>query len=88
MCLTVEIPDEALVLDWVFADGPPQKANVYDNNNRQDFHAAVPQSVPEEQYWAEEEERIFQRLQDERRKMKEAVRAKVNSLAADCVFAV
>lgn len=71
------MPDRALVLDWVFADGPPGKAAVYDNNKRQDFHAIVPESIPDELYWVEEEHQIFQKLQEERRSREEAIRAKV-----------
>jgi len=66
-------------LDWVFADGPPQNARVYDNNNLRDFHAIVPNSIPDELYWIEEEHRIYQRLQEERRLREEAIRAKVTS---------
>lgn len=65
-------------MDWVFADGPPQNAVVYDNNDRQDFHAIVPDSIPEELYWVEEEHQIFRKLQEERRLREEAVRAKVS----------
>ncbi|KAL8140334.1 hypothetical protein V2J09_006355 [Rumex salicifolius] len=72
----VSLPGQAFMLDWVFADGPPQKAIVYDNNNYQDFHAIIPKSIPEKQYWAEEEERIFQGLQEERRSRVEVLRAK------------
>ncbi|KAF5472783.1 hypothetical protein F2P56_009472 [Juglans regia] len=77
----VVVPDRALVLDWVFADGPPQNAIVYDNNNRQDFHAIVPKGIPEELYWAEEEHQIFRKLQEERRLREEAVRAKTERTA-------
>lgn len=66
------------MLDWVFADGPPQKAVVYDNNGHQDFHAIVPKTVPEELYWIEEEHQTYRKLQEERRIREEAVRAKVN----------
>ncbi|XVE87777.1 hypothetical protein DITRI_Ditri19aG0015400 [Diplodiscus trichospermus] len=72
----VEIPDRALVLDWVFADGPSKVATMYDNNNYQDFHAIVPRSVPEELYWVEVEHMIFRKLQKERRLREEALRAK------------
>lgn len=72
--------NQAFVLDWVFADGPPQHAGLYDNNHRQDFHAIVPVSIPEEMYWAEEENKIYKKLQEERRKREEAIRAKVNSI--------
>ncbi|KAL0398771.1 UNVERIFIED_CONTAM: Soluble starch synthase 3, chloroplastic/amyloplastic [Sesamum radiatum] len=77
----VTIPDRALVLDWVFADGPPQQAITYDNNGRQDFHAIVPNSIPEELYWAEEEQQIYKRLQAERRLREEAARAKAEKTA-------
>lgn len=72
------MPDQALILDWVFADGPPQNAIVYDNNNRQDFHAIVPKGIPEELYWVEKEHQIFRKLQEERRLREDAVRAKVS----------
>lgn len=68
------------MLDWVFADGPPRKAIVYDNNSRQDFHAIVPKSIPDELYWVEEERQTFRKLQEERRLKEEAARAKVNYL--------
>ena len=64
-------------MDWVFADGPPQHAKVYDNNHRQDFHAIVPKCFPEELYWVEEEHQIYKKLQEERRLREEAIRAKV-----------
>ncbi|GLT52638.1 hypothetical protein SLA2020_259660 [Shorea laevis] len=77
----VTVPDRSFVLDWVFADGPPQGAIVYDNNNRQDFHAIVPKCLPEELYWIEEEHEIFRRLQQERRLREEAIRAKAEKTA-------
>ncbi|PIN08580.1 Starch synthase [Handroanthus impetiginosus] len=77
----VIIPDQAFVLDWVIADGPPQQAIIYDNNNHQDFHAIVPKSIPDELYWVEEEQRIYRRLQTERRLREEAIRAKAEKTA-------
>ncbi|CAD5196667.1 unnamed protein product [Musa acuminata subsp. malaccensis] len=77
----VVVPDRALVLDWVFADGPPGKAVVYDNNNRQDFHATVPKSMPGELFWVEEEHRIYRKLQEERRAREEAVHKKAEKTA-------
>lgn len=74
----VVVPDRALVLDWVFADGPPQHALIYDNNHRHDFHAIVPAHVPEDKYWIEEEQEIYKKLQEERTLKEEAVRAKVS----------
>ncbi|KAK9681555.1 hypothetical protein RND81_10G010600 [Saponaria officinalis] len=77
----VIVPDHATVLDWVFANGPPQKASIYDNNSLLDFHAIVPKSVPDELYWIKEEQRIYQRLQQERRLREEAIRAKAEKTA-------
>ncbi|XP_024927563.3 starch synthase 3, chloroplastic/amyloplastic isoform X1 [Ziziphus jujuba] len=77
----VVIPDQALVVDWVFADGPPQNAIVYDNNYKQDFHAIVPKSIPEELYWVEEEHRIYRKLQEERKLREDAIRAKAEKTA-------
>ncbi|KAJ8545670.1 hypothetical protein K7X08_018253 [Anisodus acutangulus] len=77
----VVIPDRALVLDWVFADGPPKNAIAYDNNHRQDFHAIVTKRIPEELYWAEEEHKIFKTLQEERKRREEAMRAKAQKTA-------
>uniref|UniRef100_A0A2P2LB11 starch synthase n=1 Tax=Rhizophora mucronata TaxID=61149 RepID=A0A2P2LB11_RHIMU len=78
---SVVVPDRALVLDWVFADGPPQHAVVYDNNHRQDFHAVVPKSIPEELYWVKEELQIYKKLREERRLKEEAIRAKTEKKA-------
>lgn len=66
-------------MDWVFADGPPQQAVVYDNNHCQDFHVIVPKSILEELFWVDEEDKIYRKLQEERRLREEAIRAKVNS---------
>ncbi|KAL1099746.1 hypothetical protein V6Z11_D05G181900 [Gossypium hirsutum] len=77
----VVVPGRALVLDWVFADGPPKVATIYDNNNYQDFHAVVPKSIPEEMYWVEEEHQIFRKLQAERKLREEAIRAKAEKTA-------
>ncbi|KAK7359778.1 hypothetical protein VNO77_01743 [Canavalia gladiata] len=77
----VVVPAQALVLDWVFADGPPQKAVVYDNNHRRDFHAMVPMATPDEQYWAEEEQLIYRKLQEERKLREEAIREKAEKTA-------
>ncbi|KAF7811169.1 starch synthase 3, chloroplastic/amyloplastic [Senna tora] len=77
----VVVPDQAFVLDWVFADGPPHKAIVYDNNHKQDYHAIVPKGMPDEQYWADEEQLMFRKLQEERRLREEAIRAKAEKTA-------
>ncbi|XP_031486594.1 starch synthase 3, chloroplastic/amyloplastic [Nymphaea colorata] len=77
----VTVPDRALVLDWVFTDGPPGHAKVYDNNKLQDFHAIVPQSIPEDRYWLEEEHQIYIKLQQERKLKEEAKRLKAEKTA-------
>uniref|UniRef100_A0A6N2KX42 starch synthase n=1 Tax=Salix viminalis TaxID=40686 RepID=A0A6N2KX42_SALVM len=77
----VVVPDRAFILDWVFANGPPQSATVYDNNHRQDFHSSVPNGIPEELYWVEEEHQIYRKLQEERRLREEAIRAKAEKTA-------
>ncbi|KAF3451724.1 hypothetical protein FNV43_RR07820 [Rhamnella rubrinervis] len=77
----VVVPDRALVLNWVFADGPPRKAIVYDNNHNQDFHTIVPKCISEEPYWVEEERRMYKKLQEERRLREEAIRAKAKKTA-------
>nr|KYP58238.1 hypothetical protein KK1_004532 [Cajanus cajan] len=77
----VVVPDQAVVLDWVFANGPPQNANVYDNNNREDFHAIVTKVIPDEKTWIWEEQRIYKKLQEKRRLREETIRAKVEKTA-------
>ncbi|KAK4485077.1 hypothetical protein RD792_007685 [Penstemon davidsonii] len=72
----IVVPNQAITLDWVLADGLPQQAFTYDNNLRQDFHAIVPKSIPGELFWVEEEQKIYKRLQAERRLREEAARAK------------
>ncbi|KAJ9136352.1 hypothetical protein P3X46_033440 [Hevea brasiliensis] len=70
MVIGVVVPDRTLVLDWVFADGPPQN-----------FHAIVTKSIPEELFWVEEEHQIYRKLQEERPLREEAIRAKVERTA-------
>ncbi|KAL0697628.1 hypothetical protein Bca4012_053750 [Brassica carinata] len=77
----VIVPVSALVIDWVFADGPPEGAFLYDNNSLQDFHALVPLRTPEELYWSEEESLMFRKLQEERRLKEEAMRVKMEKTA-------
>ncbi|CAA7405589.1 unnamed protein product [Spirodela intermedia] len=74
----VIVPDRALVMDWVFADGPPKNARIYDNNNNQDFHAVVPNCISEEIFWADEEEYIYDKIQEERKLKVEAAKSKVS----------
>ncbi|KAF0892509.1 hypothetical protein E2562_016815 [Oryza meyeriana var. granulata] len=77
----VTLPERALVLDWVFADGPPGNARNYDNNGRQDFHAVVPNNISEDLFWVEEEHTIFRRLQKERKEREDADRRKAEITA-------
>ncbi|XP_027368661.1 starch synthase 3, chloroplastic/amyloplastic-like [Abrus precatorius] len=77
----VVVPDQAFVLDWVFADGPPRNASVYDNNHRQDFHAIVIKAIPDEEYWIREELILYRKFQEERRLREEAMCAKVEKIA-------
>ncbi|KAG8634365.1 hypothetical protein MANES_17G038908v8 [Manihot esculenta] len=72
----VVVPDQVLVLDWVFADGPPQSAIVYDNNQRQDFHAVVAKPIPEGLFSFEEEHQKHRKPQEERQLREEDIRAK------------
>uniref|UniRef100_A0A0D9W9R4 starch synthase n=1 Tax=Leersia perrieri TaxID=77586 RepID=A0A0D9W9R4_9ORYZ len=72
----VTLPERALMLDWVFADGPPGNARNYDNNGRKDFHAIVPNNISKDLFWVEEEHIIFRRLQKERKEREEADRRK------------
>nr|ACC86846.1 starch synthase IIIa precursor [Sorghum bicolor] len=72
----VVLPERTYVLDWVFADGPPGNARNYDNNGGHDFHATLPNNMTVEEYWMEEEQRIYTRLQQERREREEAIKRK------------
>eukprot|EP01018_Ginkgo_biloba_P009244 Gb_31910 [translate_table: standard] len=80
-CAYVVVPERAFMLDWVFADGPPGSAKVYDNNSYRDFHAIVPKSIPEDLFWLEEEQKIYWKLQQERQEREEAVRRKAEKKA-------
>ncbi|KAF8775061.1 hypothetical protein HU200_005113 [Digitaria exilis] len=77
----VVLPERTYMLDWVFADGPPGKARNYDNNGRKDFHAILPNNMTGEEYWVEEEQRIYTRLKQERREREEAIRIKADRRA-------
>ncbi|MCO5594992.1 hypothetical protein L7F22_049029 [Adiantum nelumboides] len=74
--IDVDVPKQAFVLNWVLADGPPDAATLYDNNGYQDFHALVPRGVPNELHWREMEDRLFNKLQEDREKREEAARKK------------
>nr|CAB3482364.1 unnamed protein product [Digitaria exilis] len=85
---TVVLPERTYMLDWVFADGPPGKARNYDNNGRKDFHAILPNNMTGEEYWVEEEQRIYTRLKQERREREEAIRIKLSAAARALVNGV
>lgn len=73
----VVLPEKAIVLDWVFANAPPRNASVYDNNNNKDFRALVSKVIPDEETWILEQERIYIKLQEQRRLKEAALAAKV-----------
>ncbi|KAG2582119.1 hypothetical protein PVAP13_6KG087300 [Panicum virgatum] len=77
----VVLPERIYVLDWVFADGPPGNARNYDNNARQDFHAILLNNMTEEEYWAEEEQWTYTRLQQDRREREETSKRKAERTA-------
>ncbi|XP_039814943.1 starch synthase 3, chloroplastic/amyloplastic-like isoform X1 [Panicum virgatum] len=77
----VVLPERIYVLDWVFADGPPGNARNYDNNARQDFHAILLNNMTEEEYWVEEEQWIYTRLQQDRREREETFKRKAERSA-------
>ena len=64
----------------MLADGPPERATLYDNNAYQDFHAVVPKNVPNDFYWKELEEQIYRKFQDERETKEEAARNKASNV--------
>ncbi|OIW18437.1 hypothetical protein TanjilG_13189 [Lupinus angustifolius] len=77
----VVVPGQAFVLDWVFADGPPHNAIVYDNNHRYDFHAILIKNIPDEEYWVWEEHVIYTKFREERRLREETICAKAEKTA-------
>ncbi|XP_027922284.1 soluble starch synthase 3, chloroplastic/amyloplastic-like [Vigna unguiculata] len=80
-CADVVVPEQAIVIDWVFANGPPRNASVYDNNNGKDFRALVNKSIPDEKTWIWEQERTYIKLQEQRRLREEALAVKVEKTA-------
>ncbi|KAJ1267643.1 hypothetical protein BS78_07G073100 [Paspalum vaginatum] len=79
--IDVVLPERTYMLDWVFADGPPGNARVYDNNGSLDFHAILPNNMTEEEYWVEEEQRIYSRIEKERREREDNIRRKAEKIA-------
>ncbi|CAM0902904.1 unnamed protein product [Alopecurus aequalis] len=77
----VTLPESALVLDWVFADGPPGNARKYDNNGKRDFHAVISKNISEDLFWMEEEQRIFKMLQQKRKEKEDAARRRAEITA-------
>ncbi|GJP84436.1 hypothetical protein CLOP_g14493 [Closterium sp. NIES-67] len=76
---TIDAPPDAVVLNWVMADGPVGGARAYDNNGRKDFAASVASDEEARRYFDALEETVLARLEKERiereeREAKEAVR--------------
>ncbi|CAI5485485.1 unnamed protein product [Closterium sp. Naga37s-1] len=75
----VTLPADAVVLNWVMADGAVGKAGAYDNNGRKDFAASVGSDEDARRLFDELEERLLVKLETERiareeREAKEEVR--------------
>ncbi|CAI5473010.1 unnamed protein product [Closterium sp. Yama58-4] len=80
------LPADAVVLNWVMADGPVGKAGAYDNNGRKDFAASVGSDDEARALFDELEERLLAKLERERiereeREAKEAARRQEMKLA-------
>ncbi|XP_047164111.1 starch synthase 3, chloroplastic/amyloplastic-like [Vigna umbellata] len=80
-CADVVVPEKVIVLDWVFANAPPRNASAYDNNNNKDFRALLSKVIPDEETWILEQERIYIKLQEQRRLKEEALAAKLEKTA-------
>ncbi|CAI7906157.1 unnamed protein product [Closterium sp. NIES-53] len=73
------LPADAVVLNWVMADGAVGKAGAYDNNGRKDFAASVGSDEDARRLFDDLEERLLVKLETERiareeREAKEEVR--------------
>eukprot|EP00897_Mesotaenium_endlicherianum_P010422 jgi/Mesen1/9408/ME000614S08673 len=64
--IQLTVPEDAFMLNWVLADGPPKKATVYDNNSMQDYAATVGGPEREAAYFADVEARLVKQLEQER----------------------
>lgn len=58
---------------------------MYDNNNHLDFHAIVQNITANELFWVEEEQKIYRKLQEERKQKEEDARIKVSLLNGLCL---
>ncbi|CAI5995618.1 unnamed protein product [Closterium sp. NIES-65] len=63
---SVTLPADAVVLNWVMADGAVGKAGAYDNNGRKDFAASVGSDDDARKLFDELEERLLVKLETER----------------------
>ncbi|BBN03016.1 starch synthase [Marchantia polymorpha subsp. ruderalis] len=72
----VKVPEKAYMLNWVFADGPPETARLYDNNDYRDFHGVVTNTLAEDAYWGQFEEEVYEKLQKERQARREEAERK------------
>ncbi|CAI7775872.1 unnamed protein product [Closterium sp. NIES-54] len=62
----VTLPADAVVLNWVMADGAVGKAGAYDNNGRKDFAASVGSDEDARRLFDDLEERLLVKLETER----------------------
>lgn len=74
----MDIPADALVLNWVLADAPPERAQFYDNNELRDFHAPVGGPNKVEAYLDQLEEETYARIRAERKQQEEDRAARVS----------
>lgn len=73
----VAVPADALVLDWVLADAPPERAQYYDNNDLRDFHAPTAAAGSLEAHLAHQEEEAYARIRAERAQREQERAARV-----------
>ncbi|CAI7814296.1 unnamed protein product [Closterium sp. NIES-54] len=73
----VSLPQDAVALNWVFADGPVGKAGAWDNNSRRDFAGRIGDAMRIEALFEGMAAECLQRLEQEReeRDAKEAEEA-------------
>lgn len=67
----MDVPEDAVVLNWVIADGPKGAAGVWDNNDRRDFGALVGDDAHVQSLFEELEAKILKRLEAERKEREE-----------------
>eukprot|EP00271_Cylindrocystis_brebissonii_P019716 TRINITY_DN6165_c0_g1_i1.p2 TRINITY_DN6165_c0_g1~~TRINITY_DN6165_c0_g1_i1.p2 ORF type:complete len:1113 (-),score=272.03 TRINITY_DN6165_c0_g1_i1:5404-8742(-) len=70
----IMVPEDAFMLNWVLADGPPNTAYTFDNNNMEDYAAVVGGPEAEAEHFAQMETKLLVELEEARVKA-EAVAA-------------